>query len=134
MNSLMQKVIKSAAISFAVGALLALAVPPLATMVGIQLASVGVMANPMWLGAFFGTWGAINAVVEPAMNHILGKHRSQPPQAENLMPPAEARAPSKQVNIIVVPQHASLQESAQPAHRQRLETERLLASDSKSIH
>ena len=62
------KIVKNAAIMFAVGIALGFAAPALAGLVGI--------ANPvtsvLWNGAFFGGFGALHAAIEPIINSITG--------------------------------------------------------------
>jgi hypothetical protein len=71
-RTLAKNVVKGAVAAFTVGALVALALPTIASVVGVSAAAVGASANPLWLGAFFGAWGGLAALVQPAADFIFG--------------------------------------------------------------
>ena len=85
-----KNVVKGAVAAFVVGAVLALLAPPIASMVGVSLAEIGISSNPLWLGAFFGAWGGLAAAAAPVMDYIFGdtKHEEEKvqhkPQASTL--------------------------------------------------
>lgn len=105
LKNILRNVIKATAVSFAVGAVLSLALPSMAAALGMPSSIVGSMGNPMWSGAFFGAWAAINAVIEPAMQFAFGqkepKHDTKLVilKAKGAEP---AREEGKAVNVILV--------------------------------
>jgi hypothetical protein len=70
-------IIKSALVMFAVGAMLAVAAPPLAVAMGlaettaIAAGSMAFNSSPLWLGTFFAGFGALSAAVTPAINRCV---------------------------------------------------------------
>ncbi len=72
MGKYLKSIAKATVLMCAVGALLAVAAPAVAGIVGISLADVGIMANPSWTGAFFGAFGGISAAITPVIERIFG--------------------------------------------------------------
>jgi hypothetical protein len=113
----MDKVLKAGATLFVVGALLALAAPVLAygigmaPSVGAAAAMLGSNASPMWMGVFFGAFGAIDAAVRPIIGQMMGEK-----------PEAAAPAAQASVKTAVALQPEMGQETA---YRERLEAERV---------
>ena len=64
-------VVKAGLVMFAVGAVLAVAAPAIGVAVGIAptyaaaAAALGHTASALWLGSFFGAFGALKATVDP---------------------------------------------------------------------
>lgn len=79
MQKLLFDITKNAALFFAVGTALAIAAPAIAYGLGLAPTLVaagsmlGLSANPLWSGAFFGTFGAISATVAPACDKLFSK-------------------------------------------------------------
>ncbi len=89
--------VKHTLILGAVGALLALAAPVMATAIGPAIlgeaAFAHAMATPViWTAAFFGAFGGINAVVAPVVKKMLGERE-------------ESRADKKEVTVNFVVEH-----------------------------
>lgn len=103
MGSTLKNIVKNGLTMFAVGMLLAVAAPYVASMLGEQVIGQAAMehalATPvMWTGAFFGTFGAIHAAVAPALEYVFGK---EPPPA-SAAPAQEAdKAKSPQMTVVV---------------------------------
>ena len=116
--SWLKDIAKNAALMFAVGALLAVASPYIAGMLGE--AALGTAAftaakstSVLWTAAFFSSFGAIHAVLAPSFNAWFGEQR-----AEESAPKANKRVvlimPSARVTKTVMPMqdlaHAPAQE------------------------
>ena len=87
-----KKILKSTLILGAVGVVLGFALPYIATALGLSLTGIGITTaagatavsySPLWLGAYFGAFGAVNAILDPVVNAIFslfdGKHRDKTP-------------------------------------------------------
>jgi hypothetical protein len=83
MNKTVRNVIKTGLLFAAVGVTLALAVPYLAAAVGLEAGAVGVMANPAWLGVFFGGMGVLDACMRPSFDKFFDE-KPQPDSARNI--------------------------------------------------
>jgi hypothetical protein len=73
-------IIKTAAVMFAVGVMLALAAPHVAVAVGLAETTAGAASvigastvNPLWLGSFFGLFGAISTAATPVIGWSVDK-------------------------------------------------------------
>jgi len=96
------KVAKTTAVMFAVGMLLSLALPPVTVALGFAADTtaaatmLGLNAQPLWLGGFVATFGAIQAVVAPLFDRMDGTAaKTEAAQAKIDAHLAEAgRAPS----------------------------------------
>lgn len=86
MGNVIKNVVKSGLVMFAVGAALSVVAPLIALAVGIvpagagyagAVAALGHTADVLWLGSFFGAFGAIHAAVEPLLTAVFSKNKSQ---------------------------------------------------------
>lgn len=72
-----KNVAKAGLVMLAVGAALAIAAPAIGVAVGIApsyaaaAVVLGNTANPLWLGAFFGSFGALRAAIAPVADKIF---------------------------------------------------------------
>lgn len=79
MQKFLLNVVKSALVMFAVGAILAVAAPYVGAAAGIvpSVAAateiLGTSANPLWLGSFFGMFGAASSALSPVINGTVDK-------------------------------------------------------------
>lgn len=79
MQKLLFDITKNAALFFAVGTALAIAAPAIAYGIGLapSLAAassmLGLSANPLWSGAFFGSFGAMVSTITPVCDKIFSK-------------------------------------------------------------
>lgn len=111
-------VIKNGAIMFAVGALLAVVAPTLGSWVGLTDIAGSHTANPAWMGAFFGAFGAIHAILTPLVTAIFGK------DAE----PALTAANEKQPQVVVqIKQETEIAPDKAKSHAAALQNERAAA-------
>lgn len=84
---MMKDILKAGATLFVVGALLAVAAPLLGAAVGLApsvsaaATALGHTANPLWMGAFFGAFGAIDAGVRPLLSGLFGGQENAPQPA-----------------------------------------------------
>jgi hypothetical protein len=92
-----RKIAKSSLVMFTVGALLALAAPPLAVLAGIDPGMLGPTTNMLWSGAFFGAFGGIRAALAPAMDWVFGD--KEPSGAQRAASPVQTPAPGCDVAI-----------------------------------
>lgn len=118
-----KEVAKNGLIMFAVGALLALAAPPLAQLIGPQLlgetAFTHALATPvLWTGTFFGAFGAIHAAVAPIGNFLFGDK----PKEEAKAPPARESSQAPQIAAAVCVQNA--QQVMETKHREYIHDRR----------
>ncbi|NBX02942.1 MAG: hypothetical protein EBR02_02525 [Alphaproteobacteria bacterium] len=85
----------------AVGALLALAMPTLAPVIGVK-GGLGLIADTGFQALFFGAFGAISAVVTPVIKAVLGD-KAEAEQKKNITvnltlgAPAQEQAPSMSI-------------------------------------
>ena len=94
----MKNILKAGATLFVVGALLAVSAPAIA--VGLGMASsyaggaalLGHTSSALWMGSFFGAFGAINAAVEPMLGGLFGGEAKA----------AETAAPKKTIRLTIV--------------------------------
>jgi len=70
MKKLLKNIALAAAIGIAVGVGVSLLAPMIAAAAGISAASLGGMANPIFMGLFAGSWGALGAMATPAITWI----------------------------------------------------------------
>ncbi len=70
MKKLLKNIALAAVIGFAVGVGVSLLAPMIGAAAGIAAANLGGMANPIFMGLFAGSWGALGAVATPAITWI----------------------------------------------------------------
>lgn len=129
MKKFLTSVLKAGALFFVVGALLAVAAPYIGAAVGLAptaaeaATALGHSASPIWMGAFFGAFGAIDAAVRPTFDWAFGSKGGAEAGAVKTAEPSAG----KQVNITIVqsPQQSQAQVVAESSHRQTIEAERL---------
>ena len=119
-KTIAKNTVKGALVAFAVGALLAVAAPVIANWTNVSMPDVGLSANPLWLGSFFGAWGALAAMVQPAVDYMFG----------------DAKKGKELTQIVVIREPARTPERAReaPSHTQRLDAERALSKASPGRH
>lgn len=79
MKNLIKNVALAAVAGFAVGSLLSLVcIPLIAGALGLTLESMGGMANPMFMGLFAGSWGAIGALITPVCSYVFNGFKKEP--------------------------------------------------------
>lgn len=125
----MKNILKAGATLFVVGALLAVAAPAIAVGLGMAAdyaagaALLGHSASPLWMGAFFGAFGAIDAAVRPMMDQWFGDNHAQAGAQECGVPPKKALHLTI-VNAVAKPCHshtdalAARREAEQQADKQ----------------
>lgn len=72
---LLKTIVIAAATMFVVGALLGLAAPTLAAALGYGepfVAGLVASSPPLWMGAFFAGFGALNAIIAPLVGRVFG--------------------------------------------------------------
>ena len=125
MKPALKNIIKAGLLFAAVGATLALIAPVIgmalgivggATTYGAAASALGHTANPLWLGSFFGAFGAIDTGMRPVFDKIFGE--SKKTQA--------AVADSSRVIIALNPTVEKTQEPnvASAKYRETIEAER----------
>jgi hypothetical protein len=70
MKKLLKNIALAAVIGFAVGVGVSLLAPMIGAAAGIAAANLGGMANPIFMGLFAGSWGALGAMATPAITWI----------------------------------------------------------------
>jgi hypothetical protein len=70
MKKLLKNIALAAVIGFAVGVGVSFLAPMIGAAAGIAAANLGGMANPVFMGLFAGSWGALGAVATPAITWI----------------------------------------------------------------
>lgn len=129
MNSKIQDVVKAGVLFFAVGALLSLAAPYIALAVGLAptaagaAALLGPTANPLWLGAFFSAFGAIDAAIRPLFDRL------SPPASAAAAMPDTAQGPAQEVAVSMAQDKIQEMENR---HRQQLQAERDARSEERA--
>lgn len=88
MNSVLKDVLKNGTIMFVVGAALALIAPALGNMVGLPDVATSHSANPAWMGAFFGAFGALHAAVTPLFRAVFADKKEEAAAASPEKEPA----------------------------------------------
>ncbi|NBO18521.1 MAG: hypothetical protein EBV03_04705 [Proteobacteria bacterium] len=119
----MKNIVKAGATLFVVGALLAVAAPAIA--VGLGMASnyaagavlLGHSASPLWMGAFFGAFGAIDAAVRPMMDKWFGGGEAAAPAAQR-----DGVSPKKTLHLTIV--NAVAKPACCPSHTEALAARR----------
>ncbi len=99
MGKFFKDFVKNTAVMFAVGAALGLVAPLLADLVGLAPGSVGHSADPLWMGAFFGAFGALHSVLMPIASRIFGEEKPM----ENMLSPSLQQERAREPEIIVHP-------------------------------
>lgn len=124
MEKVLRDVVKTGLLLFAVGVLLSFAVAPIAAAISVPFADVAVMANPLWLGSFFGAMGAVQAGITPLFNAIFGGDK---PAGETSIDPRDKSA-TKQLNLTIVqsPQQSQGMAVVENKHRQSVEAQRIV--------
>jgi hypothetical protein len=77
MGKYLKSIAKATVLMFAVGALLAMAAPHVAVMAGLAATAAEAVttlhiADPLWLGLFFGAFGGIHAAATPVIDLAFG--------------------------------------------------------------
>ncbi len=87
MNPTLKNIIKTGLLFAAVGAMLALLAPAIGVGIGLEATyaeaaeTLALTAKPLWMGAFFGTFGALNAAATPVFSRLFGDEAAQAPAA-----------------------------------------------------
>jgi hypothetical protein len=76
--SYLGKIVKNTAIMFAVGVVLALAVPPILAPIATYFGATAPSVSVLWNGLFFGGFGGIHAAIEPIINAFVGDKPRHP--------------------------------------------------------
>lgn len=106
MKKALWEIFKTTVIMFTVGALLGAAAPHLATLIDMgadKVAEIAAHNTPLWMGMFFGAFGAINAAVTPLENYCFGKVEKKRHLVKNVAP--EKSAGKEQQPVVVVVQN-----------------------------
>jgi len=116
MNPIVKNIIRNTAIMALIGVTLAVMLPYMGPVLGVSSTAIGISANPLYSGAFFGVFGALAEAFKPLGNWIFGGNAAQ----------KEAASQDKQVNIIIGHSSQKTQEPEveHPGFCQRLEAER----------
>lgn len=77
MGKTLKNIAITTALFFVVGALLAMAAPTLAGVVGVDPSSLGHTADPLWLGSFFGAFGALDAGLRPIFDKVFRRNENK---------------------------------------------------------
>lgn len=120
----MKPILKAGALLFVVGALLAVAAPAIAVGLGMAptyaagAALLGHSASPLWMGCFFGAFGAIDAAVRPYADKLFGDAK---PAATVAASPAPAQEKARGVasEVAYSADHAARLEAEQSQGAQR---------------
>lgn len=122
------KVLKAGAIMGVVGLLLAASAPLIAGVLGKSIlgaagvaAAENTFATVAWSGAFFGAFGAINAMVAPMFDKLFGA--SEPANA-----PAEAKAPTPEPLRAKAPELVQAEEKPSRYHQDMEDKRRAAAA------
>ncbi len=118
--------VKATAIMFVVGAALAAAAPYLSTAIfGMSVAAVEAAHPVAWLGVFFGAFGALAAVVNPAFDWLLGDRK---PSDVSLNPPMNGNGNgAEHVHVHVDLNGLSQPEIIEAKYRNLIEAQRAVA-------
>jgi hypothetical protein len=92
MKEWIRTTVKAAVIWGLVGVLFALAAPSLATAIHVAPSSLGIIANPLWLGPFLGGTAALAGALEPAYEFAFGGDHGKPSKALEQENGQEARS------------------------------------------
>lgn len=111
---------------FAVGVALTFAAQLIAPALGLEIGGLTLSAinhsNPLWIGAYFGAFGAINAAVAPVMDYLFGGAKGEA-AAQSVSPAQEA---------VRTPEQAQ-EQGVSVSHCEMIEVQRRTSSAQKSI-
>ncbi len=122
MQKILIDIVKTAAIMFSVGILLAVASPFIADAIGPDLLTQAVVdgvkdTSVLWQGAFFGTFGAINAALTPLIAPLFSSGSSSNEVAV-------AKEKSTSITINLEPEQAKeLTAAVSSVYRDRIKAE-----------
>ena len=86
MGNILKNVAKAAVTMFVVGGLLALAAPAIGGVLGdtglvsAATAEAAKATSVMWTASFFGAFGALGAVITPAVNYVFNGFKQEQPE------------------------------------------------------
>lgn len=121
-GQLLKNMAKGAVGFFVVGALLTVVAQALAPMMGLDIGPLTLSAagptNPMWNGAYFGAFGALNQAITPVVEKFMGA---------GPVPKSPEERIEKEASLIAVEPAPELSAN----HAQKLETQRELAASAE---
>ena len=131
MKNLFHNVVKTAALFFVVGALLAVVAPPLADLIrpliGEAAYAHAVTTPVLWTGAFFSAFGAIDAALRPAFDWAFGDS----PKAQVAEPSVKEAQPTLQIAPVIqkFQQPEQVQATMASKYRETIEAERMVLAE-----